>query len=210
MSTNELEQYVFFTVVGAVVALGLYWLFVIAPRARIREPAAWSQKRGLRFMPPVDFLGSSRQGTEVCTFAGAANQVGFEMRSARLVNTRHAGVNGSTEIVLRAAVPAPVAFSVELTAGPSVQAPDAVWTGDMPFTGLVRAHSDNVPAACAWLAGSPALKAAIVQALADGAPIRVSYAHGELRVALSTPIWQEPQLDRVLALVAAVGHARLA
>lgn len=203
MSTNELEQYVVFTVV----AFGLYWLFVIAPRARIREPAAWSQKRGLRFMPPVDFLGSSRQGTEVCTFAGAANQVGFEMRSARLVNTRHAGVNGSTEIVLRAAVraavPAPVAFSVELTAGPSVQAPDAV-------TGLVRAHSDNVPAACAWLAGSPALKAAIVQALADGAPIRVSYAHGELRVALSTPIWQEPQLDRVLALVAAVGHAHLA
>lgn len=209
MSSQALQQYAFFTVVGALVAFVLHYIFVRAPRQRITEPVGWAQRRGIRYTPPVDFLGSARQGTEVCTFDGAVHGVGFEMRSSRLVNTRHAGINGKTEIQLRAAAPAPVAFALMLDQGPSVQAPDAVWTGDMPFTGLVRAHSDRVEAAAAWLAGSPPLRAAIVAAVRAGVPIEVRYQHGELRVVLPFPLAQESSLDAALGLVAPLGHARL-
>ena len=209
MSIQDLQQYAFFTVVGAVVAYGLHYLFVREPRKRITEPVGWANRRGIRFTPPVDFLGSARQGWELSTFAGVVNGVGFEMRSQNLVNTRRAGFVGKTEIQLRAAAPAPVAFGLELSEGPSVQAPNAVWTGDMPFTGLVRATSDNVEAARAWLASSPALRAAIVNAVRAGTPIVVVYSQGEVRVVLTYPIAQESSLDVALGLVAPMGHARL-
>lgn len=209
MSIQELQQYAFFTLVGAGVAFVLHYIFIRAPRQRITEPVGWAQKRGIRYTPPVDFLGSARQGTELSTFSGVVNGVGFEMRSSRLVNTRHAGFVGKTEILLRAGAPAPVSFAIELGEGPSVQAPDTVWTGDMPFTGLVSAKSNNVEAARAWLAGTPPLRAAIVNAVRAGTSIVVTYEHGEVRAMLSAPIAQESTLDVALGLVTPMGHARL-
>ncbi len=208
--SNDVAQAVFFTVVGAAAALGLWWIFIEAPKARLKQMTAWAQKRSLRFIPPV-FLGSSRQGVEVSTLEGSVGGVPFQLRSHALVNTRRAGVNGFTDVSLRPMVPSPVVFTLSFRTGPSVHAPDAVWTGDAGFTGLVRTHSDDVAAARAWLT-APALKQAIAAPITslDSPSMTIAVSPTEVRIRLEAPIWNEPFLDRVLAVVAAAAHARLA
>lgn len=204
MGSNEIMQYLFFTVVGAAALAALWYIFIKAPQARLRELEPWATKRGLAFHPPVS-LGSHTRGFETSTLHGTVQGVALTLRSSRLVNSRRAGMPGTSEIVLRAFVPTPVSFSVTFEAG---RRAGAIPTGDPMFDANVSVRSNHPHAAVAWL--NPQLRGAIHALLAESSPIVCNYAGGETVFRLQKPIVEEPQLDRALALAVAAGYARLA
>lgn len=197
-------QYLFFTVVGAVALTALWYIFIKAPQARSRQLEPWARKRGLAFHPPVS-LGSHTTGLETSTLQGMVQGIPITLRSSRLVNSRRAGINGTAELMLRAIAPSPVSFSVTLAPG---SARGAIPTGDPVFDANVSIQSDNPRAALAWL--NPQLRAAVYPLVANGgAPLVCAYVGGETTLRLGEPIFEETQLDRVLALAAAAAYARL-
>ena len=193
---------------GAAWFLVIAWfLFIKAPQQRLTKMAPWAARRGLRFTPPSKAMGAHTIGFEISVIDGAVHGVPFELRSAYHANSRRAGIHGYTEIRCPSMVPAPVAFQMGFQNGPSVQAPDAVWTGDPMFDAHVRTRSDNANAARAWL--QPPVRAALLAAVRN-ASLTIAYQSGELLIRMDEPIWREPMLDPALAVVAAAGHARLA
>jgi hypothetical protein len=203
MSSNEILQYLFFAVVGTVALVVLWYIFIKAPQARLKELEPWARSRGLAFYPPVS-LGSHTTGLETTTLQGTVQGVALTLRSSRLVNSRRAGMPGATEIALRALAPTPVSFSITLEPG---RPPGSIPTGDPAFDANVSVRTDNPHAAVAWL--NPQLRGAIYALIAECAPIVCGYAGGEITLRLSTPILDEKHLDRVLGLVVAAGYARL-
>ena len=159
------------------------------------------------FAPPVA-LGSHTVGHEVSTLHGNVQGVALTLRSSRLVNSRRAGIAGTTEILLRAFSPARVSFSIELTPAPSPPGPDTVVTGDPTFDARVSTRSDNRAAAMAWLA-APQLRASLPAIVQELDRLVVSYAVGETTLRLDKPIFEERQLDLVLGLAVGAAHARL-
>ena len=186
-------QYLFFTVVGALALTALWYIFIKAPQARSRQLEPWARKRGLTFHPPVS-LGSHTTGLETSTLQGMVQGIPVTLRSSRLVNSRRAGINGTAELMLRAIAPSPVSFSVTLAPG---SARGAIPTGDPAFDANVSIQSDNPRAALAY---------ALV---ANGEPLVCAYAGGETTLRFGAPVFEETQLDRLLALAVAAAYARL-
>lgn len=203
MTFDEIMQYLLSIVGGALALAALWYIFIKAPQARLRELEPWAKKRGLAFQPPIS-LGSHTRGFETSTLQGMVQGVALTLRSSRLVNSRRAGMPGTSEIVLRALAPTQVSFSVTFEAG---RKPGAIPTGDPMFDVNVSVRSDLPRAAIAWL--NPQLKGAIFALIRESSPIVCSYAGGETAFRLQNPIVDEPQLDRVLALAVAAGYARL-
>jgi len=203
MSSNEMMQYLFFTVVGALALTALWYIFIKAPQARSRQLEPWARKRGLTFHPPVS-LGSHTTGLETSTLQGMVQGIPVTLRSSRLVNSRRAGINGTAELMLRATAPSPVSFSVTLAPG---SARGAIPTGDPAFDANVSIQSDNPRAALAWL--NPQLRAAVYALVANGEPLVCAYAGGETTLRFGAPVFEETQLDRLLALAVAAAYARL-
>ncbi len=204
MISNEILQYLFFTAVGSVALLALWYIFIKAPQARSRALEPWARKRGLTFVPPVS-LGSHTTGLETSVLQGNVQGVPLTLRSSRLVNSRRAGISGTTEIHVRAFAPTPWSFQVLCDRG---RAPGCVPTGDMAFDAHVGTRTDNPQAAVAWL--NPQVRMAIHGAIAEFAPISCAYANGQMTLRFEKPISDEPGLDQALALAVAAAHARLA
>lgn len=203
MISNDVKQYIFFTVVGTIALLGLWYIFIKAPQARTRLLEPWAKKRGLAFQPPIS-LGSHTTGHETSGLHGVVQGVALTLRSSRLVNSRRAGVHGTTEIFLRALAPAPVSFSVSMEPR---RAPGSIPTGDPTFDASVSVRSDQPHAALAWL--NPQLRAAVYALIVSGTPIACVYQSGEVALRLGEPISEEAGLDRALAVALAAAHAPL-
>ena len=201
---NDVAQPIFFTLVGAVALLLVWFVFIRKDRTFEKVYEAFAQRSGLVFTPPVS-VGWHTIGMERHLLSGAIQGVPIQVAGDYLRNARAAGVQGKTSFACKTHASVQP-FRVRISRRGRAQG--GIPTGDARFDAFFLVESDAPEGAQRLL--DPNVRACFALMPSSWPECLVHVAPGEVSFAFPDFAFQEAELDFGTRLVLAAAYVRFA